>query len=338
MEVFQGNYKFYYSLMCTVGLWPYKNSFLTKIYRSIVVLMLCGCIVNQLSTLRNTNMTLNDIVVQLTFCFSLLLYAVRYVTSLLTFSTSKYVVENMQKDYDALKDPVELKLLMKYSITAKRMVQLYFALTCCGTAGVFITLGISTVLQSDLQLHFLHLLGFYFNEKSQRTNLTCWYVIMVEAFGLLTVTCTEGSITVFSTYLSGLLEIASYRMRNTVNSVANSDALNVIDLRPIVEIHCKVIKHSKKYANDMMITSLVMVIVVVLAFGVNLYRLFMTITLAGKYDEVLLTMYFVGAYLSFIGGNNYSGQILLDSGVNFYHETYNFLQNEQLMVDSYLLM
>ncbi|XP_076647798.1 uncharacterized protein LOC143356194 isoform X2 [Halictus rubicundus] len=325
MEVFQGNYKIYYSLMCFMGLWPYNNSIPTKIYRSAVLTLICGAMVIQLSTMRNSEMTLNDIIVQISFCFSLLIEATRYFTSLLTLSSIKYVFENMQKDYTKVKDSVEVELLLKHSIIAKRIMQSYFALTCGGTMCLFLTLGMSTLLQSDIQLRFLHHLGFYYNERSLRSNFTCWYLLMSVMFGLSTVACTEGSICVFATYLSGLLEIASYRIRNAVNNVANSDALNVINIRPVVEIHCDAIKHSKKYTNDLMITYIATVMLVVVAFGLNIYRLFMTITLKQQYDEVLISLYFVGVYLAFICGNNYSGQILLDSSINFHNETYNSL-------------
>ncbi|XP_076288859.1 uncharacterized protein LOC143213144 [Lasioglossum baleicum] len=325
MEAFEGNYKVYYSVMWFTGLWPYNDSFLLRLYRAAILLMIIGCLVNQLCTMTNSTMTIPEIVVQISFSFTLFLYTARYLTGLVSMEAHRHNISNMQKDHLALKDSIEFDLLLKHSIVGKRVMQLYCGLVCCGTTCLFATLGLSTILQSDLQLRFLHLLGFYFNEKSLRTNLTCWHTIMSVAFGLLASAGMEGSITVYSTYISGLLEIASYRMQNTVNSMANSDALKVINLRPIVEIHCDAVKHSKQYANDMMISSLVIVVGVAAGFGINIYRLYMSVTMQGEFDEVLITLFFVSAYVSFIVANNYCGQIMLDSSHNFYHQTCNTL-------------
>ncbi|XP_076285171.1 uncharacterized protein LOC143211400 isoform X2 [Lasioglossum baleicum] len=51
----------------------------------------------------------------------------------------------------------------------------------------------------------------------------------------------------------------------------------------------------------------------------------MSISLEGGYDEVAITLFFVSAYVSFICGNNYSGQMMLDSSLNFYQEICNTL-------------
>ncbi|XP_078051977.1 uncharacterized protein LOC144478133, partial [Augochlora pura] len=165
----------------------------------------------------------------------------------------------------ALKDSIEVELLMKESVTAKYILRSYFVLACAGTTCLFVSLGLTTFFQTNIQLRFLRLLGFFYNNKSAQSDLSCWSIIFAVAYGLLSVSCTEGNITVDATYLSGLLEVASYRIRNAVDKVANSDTKDVIDLRPAVEMHLRAIKHAKKYTDDVMKTSLVIMIVVVVA-------------------------------------------------------------------------
>nr|XP_033333863.1 uncharacterized protein LOC117224821 isoform X1 [Megalopta genalis] len=325
MEVFRGNLKIYYSLLCFTGLWPYNNSVVIKIYRLAIMLILCGCIANQLSTIGNTKITLNEIITQISFGCTLFLYISRYFTTIITFPSIRYVFDSMEEDYVALKNSIELELLMKDLVTAKHIIQAYFVMTCAGIVCLFISLGLPTFFETDIQLRLLRLLGFFYTDRSSQSDLSCWSIIVAVSYGLLTVSCTEGTISVCATYFSGLLEIATYRMRTAVNKVANSDTINVIDLRPVVEIHLRAIQHSKKYTDDVMLTSLMIMIVVVVAFGVHIYRLYIYITEEGEYDEILITSYFVLAYLAFICGNNYSGQILLDNSIKLYQETYNSL-------------
>ncbi|XP_076379346.1 uncharacterized protein LOC117218872 isoform X2 [Megalopta genalis] len=322
MEVFQGNYKIYQSVMCLSGLWPYDNSISTKIHRIAITLIIFGCMV---STIKNVKMSLNEIIVTLSFGAQLLLYFIRYFTSVLTFPTTKFVLDNMQSDYTMLEDPIEVEMLLKDSIVAKRILMVYIALTCTGSLCVIGTLGTSTFLPSDIQIRFLYLLGFFYNEKSPQTNLVCMHIILSTMHGLLTMICSEGTITVFATHISGILEVTSYRMRKAIDKVATSATFNRIDIQPAVEMHCRAIRYTKKYTDDVMITSLVMIIAVISSFGVNIYRLYMSITDVKEIDAVILALQFVLAYMAFIIGNNYSGQLVVDSSIKVFEEIYNSL-------------
>ncbi|XP_078051763.1 uncharacterized protein LOC144477907, partial [Augochlora pura] len=156
--------------------------------------------------------------------------------------STKFVLDNMQSDYRMLDDPVEVEMLLKDSIVAKRILMVYIAMTCTGSLCVIGTLGLSTFLPSDIQIRFLYLLGFFYDEKSSRTNLVCLQVILSTMHGLLTMICTEGTITVFATHLSGILEVTSYRMQKAINKVATSDTFSKIDIQPAVEMHLRAIR------------------------------------------------------------------------------------------------
>nr|XP_033335183.1 uncharacterized protein LOC117225611 [Megalopta genalis] len=166
MEVFDGNYKFYHTLMCLTGLWPYDKSILTYIQRFVVLVMTFTCIASQMT----------------------------------------FVFDNMQRDFSQLKDPVELKILLEDSIVAKRIVQAYF----------------ETVKRVA---------------RNVRTSV-------------------EGSVTET-------------------------------------------------------------------AFPVS--QFFISITESNDRDAVMLSVHFVMAYTTFICGNNYSGQLVLDSSGELFRETYNSL-------------
>ncbi|XP_076658439.1 uncharacterized protein LOC143362290 [Halictus rubicundus] len=125
MEVFQGNYKIYQSVMCLSGLWPYDNSILTRIHRVAFTLVLLGCMVTQVMTIKNVKMSLNETIGMISFGGQLLLYFIRYSTTIWTFPTTKYVLDNMQNDFNMLKDPIEAEMLLKDSILAKRILMIY---------------------------------------------------------------------------------------------------------------------------------------------------------------------------------------------------------------------
>ncbi|XP_076299136.1 uncharacterized protein LOC143218061 [Lasioglossum baleicum] len=165
-------------------------------------------------------------------------------------------------------------------------------------------------------------------------------------------------------YNKPFLEIASvfsssYRMRNAIDKIATSTTVRRIDIKPAVDIHLKAIEYSKKYADNMMLPSILIVIVGVSSFGVNIYRvsiiqikylelenrsrqiliimsktkynqivfrmpqLYITITQVKEIDAVILSVQFVIAYSAFIAGNNYSGQVLMDNSIQIIEEIYN---------------
>ncbi|XP_078036572.1 uncharacterized protein LOC144469797 isoform X2 [Augochlora pura] len=321
MEVFDGNYKFYQTLMCFTGLWPYDKSFLTNVQRFVVLVMTFTCIASQICITTSVKLSLNEVVVMISFGSTLFLYLLRYSTSVVFFPVMKFVLDNMQRDFSELRDPIELEMFLEDSIVAKRIVQAYFVMVCTGGVCLLGTLGVSTFVDSDMQLHFLNLLGFFYKERSQRSVFTCWHIIFTTLCGLLTMTCTEGSVTVFASYISGLLKIATYRMQNAVNTVANSHTLKIIDIRSAMEMHRRAIL----YTTDIMLPCLVLILVAVVAYGVNLYGFFISITESSDRDAVMLSIHFVMAYTTFICGNNYSGQLVLDSSSKLFRETYNSL-------------
>ncbi|XP_076378795.1 odorant receptor Or2-like isoform X2 [Megalopta genalis] len=325
MEVFDGNYKFYHTLMCLTGLWPYDKSILTYIQRFVVLVMTFTCIASQICILTSVKVSLNEIIVMISFGSTLFLYFLRYSTSVVLFPVMTFVFDNMQRDFSQLKDPVELKILLEDSIVAKRIVQAYFAMVCTGGLCLVGSLGISTFVDSDIQLHFLNLLGFFYKERSQQSAFTCWHITLTTVYGLLTLTCTEGSVTVFASYISGMLKIASYRMQNAVNTVANSRTTKTIDIRSAMEMHRRAIFYAHRYTKDIMLLCLLLTLVVIVAFGVNLYGFFISITESNDRDAMMLSVHFVMAYTTFICGNNYSGQLVLDSSGELFRETYNSL-------------
>ncbi|XP_078036838.1 uncharacterized protein LOC144469958 [Augochlora pura] len=325
MEVFDGNYKFYYTLTCFTGLWPYDKSILTYIQRFVYLVMTFSCIASQIFITTNVKLSLNDIVVMTSFGLTLLLYFLRYSFSVLSFSQMKFMYDTMKTNFSEVKDPVEQEILLEDSIIAKHIVQLYFVMMCTGGVSLIGTLGISTVIDSDIQLHFLNLLGFFYKERSQQSAFTCWHITLTTIYGLLVLTCTEGSFAVFSTYMSGMLKIASYRMQNAVNTVATSDTMKQIDIRSAIEMHRRAIHYTQKYSNDIMLTYFLLISVAIVAFGVNLYGFFINVTESSDKDALMLSVHFVMAYTAFIWGNNYSAQVLMDSSHKLFHETYNSL-------------
>ncbi|XP_076227982.1 uncharacterized protein LOC143175076 isoform X2 [Nomia melanderi] len=243
MDMFRKNYRAYYSVMYITGLWPYDNSIVTKIKRVGFCVLTLSSIVIQASTIRTVETTLENVLVLLSFLLPTLLFFLRYVGYITNFPVLKVGFENIQNDCMRLKDPIEADLLMKEIARSRRVIRILVALSCVTVIFAFAALMVPTILQSKLQIHYLRIIGFFFNQSGRKVNFICCNVVLVTSVGVLSLSCTEAIPAVFGCYISGLFQITSYRLENAINRSTKSDRPIEIDVRSTVEIHQRALEY-----------------------------------------------------------------------------------------------
>ncbi|XP_076656412.1 uncharacterized protein LOC143361045 isoform X4 [Halictus rubicundus] len=326
MDMFRKNYNTYYNVLCITGLWPYDHTFLKKVQRVGYALLTVCCIVIQASTLRLVDISLYNLLQLLSFGFPMLLFFLRYVGFVVNFPVIRSVFDNIEYDCNSLKNPVEMELLMKQIVQSKRVVLSLLGLSCLGIVFAIAVFVVPTVLQSNLQIRYLNILGFFYPEISQHTNFVCCQLLIVTTFGLLTVTCTESSLAVFSSYLCGLFEITSYRIQMAVNAKAHSENSNtLIDIRSAMEMHRRAVELSTNLTDNMMLSYLVAIVAVIVSFAVNLYRLYLAFLELEKLDSFFISLQIFLVHVLIMFLNNYSGQKLMSTSIEVFHATYNSL-------------
>ncbi|XP_076378896.1 putative odorant receptor 92a isoform X2 [Megalopta genalis] len=327
MEGFRKNYAVYYSVLFITGLWPFDQSLRSKILRTVFSVVILYCIGIQISTLRLVDMSVYNIVMVLSYGCPMLLYFLRYMGFVVNFPIIKCVFENIENDLATLKNPTEIELFSRQTLDARRVISVLIALMCAGITMIVVTLLIPTILESKLQIYFLNFFGFMYKERSQETNYVCVQIVFVSTIGLLSLACTEASLAVFSCYLCGLFEIASYRIRIAVNEMAKSASVtqstNLIDIRSAVETHQRAIDLSASLTNNMMLSYLVAIVTVVISFAANLYRLFLAITELHEIENTIISAKFVLVHVIIMFLNNYSGQKLISTSTKLFHDTYD---------------
>ncbi|XP_076382902.1 uncharacterized protein LOC143260644 isoform X3 [Megalopta genalis] len=122
MDAFQKNYNTYYTVMCITGLLPSDHSLKTNVRRLGFCLLTLCCIGMQVSTLRMVETSLHNVLQTLSFTFPLLLFVLRYVGFIISFPVIKSTIENIQHDFIATKDPMEMDIFMKQITEARRVV------------------------------------------------------------------------------------------------------------------------------------------------------------------------------------------------------------------------
>ncbi|XP_078050684.1 uncharacterized protein LOC144477098 isoform X2 [Augochlora pura] len=325
MDVFRQKYTGYYSVLYITGLWPYNQSLLSKIQRMIFPPLTLCCIAIQVSTLSVVEKSLYNILMMLSYGIPMLLYFLRYVGFMVNFPVIRSSYENIVNDYNTLKNPIEAEILMKHILKTRRVVLTLIVLSGGVVAFVFATLLVPTLLRSKLQIHYLRIFGFFYNETSVQTDLVSCQLVLVSTIGIIALAGTEATLAVFSFYLCGLFEIASYRIQTAVKEVSDSATPTTINIRSAVTIHQRSVKLAADLTKNMMISYLVAIVTVIVSFAVNLYRLLIVATQLNEIDNVLISLQFVLAHVIIMFSNNYSGQKLINTSVGIFHGTYNSL-------------
>ncbi|XP_078051436.1 uncharacterized protein LOC144477584 [Augochlora pura] len=210
MDVFRRNYSTYYCILRFTGLWPFDESVLPKIHRIVFSAVSVSCIMIQVSTIQHVEMTLSNILTLLSFTCPMLLFLFRYITFVINFPLLKNYLRNIQNDCVTIQNPDEVKILEKYRTKMKHVLQLFIGLSVAGSLFAASELLIPTILRVHYQLHILQFFGFFYFEQSKLTDWACFHITIMIMVGLLTFTCTEGSLAIFSLYLCGIFEIVGY--------------------------------------------------------------------------------------------------------------------------------
>ncbi|XP_076378876.1 uncharacterized protein LOC143259621 isoform X4 [Megalopta genalis] len=284
-----------------------------------------SCIAIQVYTIQHVELTLNNILTLLSFTCPMLLFVFRYLAFVVNMPLIKSYIQNIQNDCITIQNPAEAMILAKYKTKTKRVMQIFIGISVGGILMVILKLLLPTVLRLKYQLSCLEFFGFFYREQTKLTDWACVHLTATTAIGLLTFTCTEGSLAVFSLYLCGLFDIVSCRIREAVNDASKLITANHVAIGPAMDMHQRAYKLANCISNDMVVSYLLAILVVIVSFAVNLYRAFLLILDTPHFDDTCMAITIVVTHMLVVFLNNYSGQQLANVSVKVYNETYNSL-------------
>ncbi|XP_076656420.1 uncharacterized protein LOC143361048 isoform X2 [Halictus rubicundus] len=321
MDLFRQKYSTYYNVLYVTGLWPYNQSLFAKILRIVFPVLTVCCIAIQVRTLRLIELSLYNVVLTLSYAFPMLLFLLRYVGFVVNFPVLRCLYENIENDYTTLNNRIESDILTKQIAETRRVVLTLLALSLGVTLFVVATLLLPTLLHSKLQIHYLKIFGFFYDETGLQTDLVCYHLVLVSTIGVIALAGTEATLAVSSFYLCGLFEIASYRIQTAVKEMSDSTTPSSLNIGSAVRIHQRAVTLAADLTRNMLISYLVAIVAVIVSFAVNLYRLFLAVTLLEELDNVVISTQFVLVHAMIMFLNNYSGQKLISTSVEIFHGT-----------------
>ncbi|KAG6802037.1 hypothetical protein HZU73_02508 [Apis mellifera caucasica] len=330
MNVFDNQYRTYRIILKIIGLWPYDNSIYVWIYRLCLLIYFLVVVLVQIFSLAKSEISLRNCIVTLSTTFPTLLYCLRYIYCLTLFSYTELLFDNIRTEEHILQDMTEIQIQTKYLDISSHIIDIFCWLSfiCVAATWIFILNPVTLDVIMPLNKSRIHF-SLIFLSNDRRTYIDIFMVlnlIIILIFGLLSLICSESLTNIFSYYVCRQFDIVSYRMRKIIVNLSMPNLpktdLKLRDIHRVVDIHCRTIENIHIASTNTATQYLLAIILCILSFSVNLYRLYNALIIMNNRMEIFGSALMVMYHLMIAFYNNHCGQLIIDSNFGIFKELY----------------
>ncbi|XP_061929857.1 uncharacterized protein LOC133666003 isoform X1 [Apis cerana] len=252
--------------------------------------------------------------------FPTLLFFLRYLHCITLFSYEELLFDAIRTEEHLLHDSIEIQIQTKYLDISSHIIDIF----CSTSVFILNPVTLDVIMPSNKpRIHY----NLIFLSNDQRTYIDIFIVlnlIIILIFGLLSLICTESLINIVSYYICRQFHIVSYRLRNIIEDLSMPNLakidLKLRDIHRVVDIHCHAIEYINVASSNIASQYLLAIIVCILSFSVNLYRLYNAIITMDNEIEIFGSALMVTYHLMIVFFNNHCGQIIIDSSLDIFNE------------------
>ncbi|XP_031776117.1 uncharacterized protein LOC105737277 isoform X1 [Apis florea] len=230
--------------------------------------------------LLKSEITLRNYILTLSETFPLLLFFLRYIYYITIIPYVEFLFNHIRTEEHSLQDTTEIQIQTKYLDISSHIIYFFGCVTFAFIAASIIFLVNPIILDSIMPLnesrvHFN--VSFLFDDQSLYIKIFLILNCMLNvSLGLLCIMGTELLTNIFSYYICRQFHIASYRIRKIIEDLSmplsKQIELKLIDIHRVVDIHNDAIKHINLATSNAATQYLLAIVVCILSFSVNLYR------------------------------------------------------------------
>nr|XP_012232661.1 PREDICTED: uncharacterized protein LOC105678144 [Linepithema humile] len=321
-------------ILKSLGLWPYQQSFFTRIQKMLFVIILITCIIAQL--LSFVTMQYNRDLVFKIFCFlfPISFGTTKYCCFIIQTDSVKGLLEHMRNDYNLLKTKLEIDIIEKYAYNAK-LFTIIVMVFCHGF--IFFTvifqfwpviLNIMLPLNESRPCRLIIVAEYFVNQEKYYFAILLHESLAVY-IGMIGLSSVGVTFVIYILHSCALLKIASYRVENVFEmSVLASPRKEYLLHRRIADavvVHRKAIECIEYFMSNFTLLFIILVAMGITSLSFSLFQCFLLFTVENDVIEIFIIIVFIFAHLSYLYIGNYVGQALTDHGTNFFKATYNGL-------------
>ncbi|XP_061939974.1 uncharacterized protein LOC108003934 [Apis cerana] len=333
MNVFDEHYHTYRTIMKIVGLWPYNNSIYVWIQRLWFLTFLFGNIIFQIISLLTSEITLQNCILILSTTCPLIIVLFRYIGLILFFPTIKLLFHHMCMEEAMIQDSVEAQIRRKYIDDSCYIIDIFFWMIYAIIALCSIFLLCSITLDfimplNESRIRIVHYITIFSDKRTIYIDILCLNYILLLILVILSVTCTESILGLYSNHTSMLFKIVGHRIQKIVTylSIFNLSSKQIdsklAELYRIVDIHNQAIELVDIMINNSGKQFMISTVLTVISMAISLHRLLNAIVIKKDQLEILLSFMFFTAQLIITFLNNNCNQILIDNSQELFVELY----------------
>ncbi|XP_072758378.1 uncharacterized protein [Anoplolepis gracilipes] len=313
-------------LLLGVGLWPYKQSNLTRLQFIFLSSILSTNVIFQCTIFVSHRCTPDLIIKVLSFVCFLLLSVIHY--NMFSVKAMKDLFEQLLHVCNGLKDEKEIAIINEYGRIGKHYT---VALTVIGIFSIFIVTIAS--LSSDIfnvilsstnvsRSHRLMIMTEYFIDQEKYFYFILFHFIASASIGVMSSIAIGTTFITYLHHVCGMLKIASYRIEcamsiDMLRNINHKRHILIKILIYAVDIHRQALKLSKhlQYSCETMMFCLVTF--GVLSLSLNLFQI------ASFGEELLVPFLCAFAAIVYMFIANYIGQIITNHNNDVFVTVYN---------------
>ncbi|KAH0945377.1 hypothetical protein HN011_009606 [Eciton burchellii] len=342
------DYKLNRVFLLITGLWPHRHITLRQIQGIVSSCILISVTSPQLIKLITIKYDTTLVLKILSSALPFLLFIVKYVTFYFVTENIRELMQQIQNDWNILKDNNELEIIRRYAKVAKlytmslaTLIYVCLFIIIC-IQYVPCILDIVVPLNSSRRVAMLFQVEYFIDQEEY------YHVIQLHLHvGLIVaatiVLATESFCLTLCIHAFAMFKIASYRMERIIdkspsNLLAEKHCVFYNNVIIAVDGHRRAIEFSEIIKATFAIPYLALILLGVTSSSVNLFLLFQLIRSMSSMDDLMKAIVFVICHVVYMFSTNYAGQKFMDYAADIYQKICNVCwYNAPLRIQKQLL-
>ncbi|XP_019697035.1 odorant receptor 49b-like [Harpegnathos saltator] len=273
-------------LLLMVGLWPYKQSKITRLQLILFQSILLSLVLFQLSSFLTSKCTAQFAIEVFSGVFPIIGFMIKYNMYSLNFNYVKYLLELIQYTCDELKDKSEVAILEEYGKTGKRYINVLAPIGIIGLLiflsypFLMIILDIISPTNKPGSLTQLQFVTEYFVDREKYFYLILLHTNIAYCIGYSALLAVGTMNLTYFQLICGMFKISSYRVKKAMMiytlEISNTRNQQLVqqNISYGVDMHRKAMWIINVYTSKMEIFYFFLIISGIASCSLNLFRIF----------------------------------------------------------------
>ncbi|XP_072756736.1 uncharacterized protein [Anoplolepis gracilipes] len=297
------------TLLLIVGLWPYNKSKFAGFQLICCFIILISFITFQFTTFMTSTCSANFAIKIFSLIFSSISFIIQYNSFYVNSETVKYLMDQLQKICDNLKDNKEIAILERYGNYAKRFTVIS-TIVACSCILIFTCVQLwsefnDVFLSNKSRSYHLWIEMEYFIDHEKYFYLLILHINASLYIGLLLLLATATTLYAYLQYICGMFKIASYRIENTMK-IYMSQCIKLQKINLVEGIKYAVDMHRKAISFE--ITFMLLILCAIFVLSLNILRTLQIVSSKFNIEEFSISVISSFACILYMFFANFIGQ------------------------------